>query len=486
MELQKPKSVAIIGSGMGALTTAVLLARKGLKVNIFEQNYLPGGCTSSYWRKGLVFESGATTLVGLDEHMPLKYLIDITGIELKTRKLDLPMQVHLKNGNLVYRYQELERWIQEAERVFGKEGQRAFWTYCHQISEFVWKTSIKQRMFPPRAWKDWVFTARHASLEQLRFAPLAFFNTSWLLKKFKLHQHADFKAFVNEQLLISAQNHSSEVNALFGATALCYTQYNNYYVDGGLINLVNPLLDFIQKNDGNLQLKTKVELIARQGNTYSIKTNKGTFEADFVVSGIPINNLLELYPSINSKFKGKVLKSNQLYSAFQMGIGFRSEKHFESIHHQVHLLNPLPGLDAASIFVSLNHEEDNSRADEKGVRVMSVSTHIRNPENTLIDQDTLERVIIKELEMRGFLLEKDIVYQHSSAQKSWEKWTGRAYGFVGGYPQYFKTKPWQMNEARLDGHRAYLCGDTAYPGQGIPGTVLSGIIAYEKLMADWF
>jgi phytoene dehydrogenase-like protein len=48
-----------------------------------------------------------------------------------------------------------------------------------------------------------------------------------------------------------------------------------------------------------------------------------------------------------------------------------------------------------------------------------------------------------------------------------------------------KIKPWQMLDARLDHHKAYMVGDTVYPGQGIPGVTLSGIIAAEKLLRDW-
>ena len=95
------------------------------------------------------------------------------------------------------------------------------------------------------------------------------------------------------------------------------------------------------------------------------------------------------------------------------------------------------------------------------------------------------RAILDELEKRGFLNRNDIVYQHSSSPKSWYKWTRREWGFVGGYPQYLKIKPWQMLDARLDRDKAYICGDTVYPGQGIPGTALRGIIAYEKLKSDW-
>ena len=108
-----------------------------------------------------------------------------------------------------------------------------------------------------------------------------------------------------------------------------------------------------------------------------------------------------------------------------------------------------------------------------------------DPVHTEVDGEKLEAVIIKVLEEKGFLRQQDVIYQHSSTPKSWHKWTKRAWGFVGGYPQFMGIKPWQMNDARLDGQKAYICGDTTYPGQGIPGTALSGIIASEKLANDW-
>ena len=78
--LNKKWQIIVIGSGMASLTAAALLANDGYKVLVLEQNYLPGGCVSSYYRKGFIFEAGATTLVGLDDNMPLKYMLDKTGI----------------------------------------------------------------------------------------------------------------------------------------------------------------------------------------------------------------------------------------------------------------------------------------------------------------------------------------------------------------------------------------------------------------------
>jgi phytoene dehydrogenase-like protein len=84
------------------------------------------------------------------------------------------------------------------------------------------------------------------------------------------------------------------------------------------------------------------------------------------------------------------------------------------------------------------------------------------------------------------LIREDILYRDSATPGAWTFWTQRAYGMVGGYPQYRAIKPWQMKDARLDHRGAYTCGDSVYPGQGIVGVCLSGIIAANKLVLDHF
>ena len=147
--LNKKYDIVVIGTGMGSLTTACLLASEGKKVLVLERNYLPGGCVSSYYRKGFIFEAGATTLVGLDDNMPLRFLLDKIGISIDAMELETPMKVHLSNGETLTRYKNLDQFIAEAERIFGEKNQRSFWEYCFKVANFVWETSLKQRTFPP-------------------------------------------------------------------------------------------------------------------------------------------------------------------------------------------------------------------------------------------------------------------------------------------------------------------------------------------------
>jgi phytoene dehydrogenase-like protein len=505
--------VVVAGSGMGSLTAACLLAQKGLSVLVLEQNYLPGGCTSSYWRKGYVFEAGATTVVGLDDNMPLQYLLRQTGVSLSSLKtqpafaqstlsddsdlpgileLSVPMQVYLLDGEVVTKHKNLNDWIAEAERVFGEKNQKAFWEFCFRISEFVWYTSLKQTAFPPARLSDLWECVKRVSLSQLQYAGFSLFSMKWLLQRFGLWENKRFVNYVNEQLIISAQNYAEEVNVLFGSAALCYTNFGNYYVPGGLINLVSPLVSFLEENQSELHLREEIVSVKHVENQYLTKTNKGEYTSDFFISGIPINNTIQIFEEKSiEKFRKKLMPSEKVSSAFQMGIVFRKTETnrflYENdfcLHHQIHLPEPLPLAGSNSLFVSLSHPADRLRCGEDEI-VASVSTHFHNPAAQMdFDKKALEELVLTKLAEKNFFIREEVLYFHSSSPAAWEKWTKRQWGFVGGYPQYMSIKPWQMLEARLDGKGAYLCGDTVYPGQGIPGTVLSGIIAAEKLMRD--
>ena len=48
----------ILGSGLGGLQCAYILAKSGKKVCVVEKNIVPGGCLQSFRRKGEVFDTG--------------------------------------------------------------------------------------------------------------------------------------------------------------------------------------------------------------------------------------------------------------------------------------------------------------------------------------------------------------------------------------------------------------------------------------------
>ncbi|PVY42516.1 phytoene desaturase family protein [Pontibacter virosus] len=480
--------VILIGSGFGSLTAAALLAQKGLKIAVLEQAKYPGGCASTYKRKGYWFETGATTLVGLDEHMPLRHLLDVTGIKLPLLKLETPMQVHLPDRQVLTRHADLEDWIKEAERVFGAKGQRPFWEHCYRVSQQVWRTSLEQLSFPFSNVQDLWQAIRQVRPHQLSMLPGAFRTMEDLLRRYGLLDNKLFTDFVNEQLLITAQNHLVEVNELFGATALCYTLFGNYYVEGGMIGLARALELYLHNQGSTILYRHHVNKIIPKDEGYEVSCMADTYRSRFVISGITLNDTFQLFQDkkVRQRLKPYLLPSEKLNGAFTMAIALRNASAIPVLHHQVHVSEGLPLIGSQSFFVSYSHPADKGRAGE-GERVMAISTHVPNPATLRIeDKRKLQEAIITKMEDLGMLNRADILYLDSATPGAWIFWTQRAYGMVGGYPQYRDIKPWQMKDARLDHRGAYVCGDSVYPGQGIVGVCLSGIIAANKLLRDHF
>lgn len=54
--MTEDKTAVIIGAGIGGITTALILAKNGFKVDIYEKNSSPGGCCGQVIRDGHPFD----------------------------------------------------------------------------------------------------------------------------------------------------------------------------------------------------------------------------------------------------------------------------------------------------------------------------------------------------------------------------------------------------------------------------------------------
>lgn len=81
--------VIIIGSGLGGLTSAILLGQLGLKATIIEKNPFPGGLLRSYTRQGVDCAVGLHYFGPAGEGELLRQLFDILGVtdKLQLRRL---------------------------------------------------------------------------------------------------------------------------------------------------------------------------------------------------------------------------------------------------------------------------------------------------------------------------------------------------------------------------------------------------------------
>lgn len=80
MHHPKMEKVLIIGSGIGGLSTGIILAQLGFDVTVTEKNSRPGGMMRSYVRQGVHCNVGLHYLGALDEGQVLRRCFDHLGI----------------------------------------------------------------------------------------------------------------------------------------------------------------------------------------------------------------------------------------------------------------------------------------------------------------------------------------------------------------------------------------------------------------------
>ncbi|MEQ9310209.1 MAG: NAD(P)/FAD-dependent oxidoreductase [Balneolaceae bacterium] len=487
--------VIIIGSGMGGLSAGALLTKSGFRVLILEAALHPGGCSSSYPRKGYVFESGATTLIGFDENQPLRKLEDETGIEIPRVELNPSMKVWI-DGEPITRYKNKFEWIEEVVRVFGnRKGQKKFWNLAFDLSDVVWKVSLKNPTFPPLNLTDWLKLATSNSIADVWVLKYAFKSVKEIAKKCGVDT-PKFLRFLDEQLMITSQAKSEETPFLFGAPGLTYTNYSNYYVPGGLIQMINTIREYIENKGGALHTKEAVVNVSKAGDQFLVKTKKDkSYVAPIVVSNIPIWNMKDLTNGeIKKYFKKESKGFDKAWGAITMGIA-TTDTYPDNlgIHHQIHLEEGMtvPYTYSKSIFISMSSREDEKRAPD-GERTLNISCHA-SPETWFgMDEEEYENnkqevqeFILSTLKekLRGFA-EAEIKLADTATPVSWENWVYRKKGRVGGIPQSMARSllNWTPNQTPFKG--LYLVGDTTYPGQGIPGVTLSGINVYYRILKN--
>ena len=83
--------VVIIGSGLGGLSSGLILSRNGYDVTILEQGAQIGGCLQCFRRQGVKFETGMHFIGSADEGQVLNRLLRYLGVldDIRLSRLDI-------------------------------------------------------------------------------------------------------------------------------------------------------------------------------------------------------------------------------------------------------------------------------------------------------------------------------------------------------------------------------------------------------------
>ena len=472
--------VAVIGGGVAGLTAAALLAKAGARVTLFEHHNIPGGCASFYQRDGFRFDVGATVVNGFGPHGIHRRVFDRLGIELDAERADPAMCVHVGDATIV-RYGD-ERWTSERRRVFGDRFE-PFWREQEAIADRVWSFARALPTLPA----DRRSIMHLLSILRPRPLPLLALQGRTIASILPRDASPLLRAFIDVQLLITAQSTASETDLAFGATALDIAREGTYHLRGGIGEIAVALARSIRRSGGTIRYLTDVARIETKGSrvTGVLLANGERVACGTAIAALPYENVLRML----GRAIPADLRTRQRWGAVTayVGVGPATIDHDAVLHHQV-VHDPHEALgEANSAFVSISDPRDRVRA-RNGGRAITISTHTDPTrwEQARADgsldalRDRYRLALLRALE-RVTAAPVDPLVVELGTPLTFERYTGRYRGFVGGTPQTPRSASLRAHSHRTDMRNLLLCGDTAFPGQSTVGVTLSAINAVRAL-----
>lgn len=135
--MEKEFDILVIGSGLGGLVSALVLAKEGLKVCVLEKNNQYGGNLQTFSRDKLIFDTGVHYLGGLSEgqnlHRFFSYLEIMDGLELQ--KMDENGYDKITFGDDGTEYPHAQGYKNFVEQLSGyfPEERDNLENYCEEI-----------------------------------------------------------------------------------------------------------------------------------------------------------------------------------------------------------------------------------------------------------------------------------------------------------------------------------------------------------------
>ena len=483
--MQKNKTVAIIGGGMAGLAAAKLLCAKGVAVRLFEANAKVGGCCATTRLGGYTFNDGAIYLAmpSMLDHL-FKTLELNRARLLPLRKISAIQAATLPDGTIVTIGDGPE------VKIEGAQGAAASARLQVELEDFLRKWEPTLRFFtddimvhplslPHLLAKGW----RH--LAKLRGTAAAHLNNDF-------SSEAVRAAFAGTLLYTGAPPDRMPAALLLGLVATL--RDGCFLPEGGMGRIPEVLGDAVRKQGGEIQLNSNIKrILVKNGRACAIETeNDGVIEVDAVISSV---SAMHTYGSLLSggdapaRMKRRVKRAVLSHKGFVLQLGLANKIEARSHTHCV-----LPWLSEQSqIF-----QPDKGELHWPIYTVPTVTMpELAPPGCSIIEmfpsisQDVApddwsearkDEVVARAVERLRRDHEIDIAVSRVLSPKEFQNDTHLYAGALYGLSPL--ASPIALFNHRSPIRGLYQAGQTTWPGFGVVGAGISGVLAAETLIRD--
>ncbi|MEO0310712.1 MAG: Phytoene dehydrogenase [Bacteroidota bacterium] len=487
------KKIIIIGTGLGALATALRLSNQGHEITMLEKYDTPGGRLNIIKKDGFEFDMGPSFFSMSYE---FKELFDSCGIKMpfELEELNPVYSVNFSNGKKPFNiYKDFDKLAKEFEHL-EKNFEQKIAKYIgeagkifHDTENIVIRNNFKSKL-------QYLFQLTRVPLKH---SP-KMFRSMWdeLEKNFESEEAKVIFSLV-AFFLGSTPFDTPAVYSLLNYTELVHDGYWN--VKGGMYKITTSLVQLLLERKVKFVYNTEVTQLEKRNGKVSaaIDKDKNSYEADLFICNADA-----------AAFRGKILGRKKYTQAkldnmewtlapFTIYLGVKG-KMDNLIHHNYFLGSNFKEY-AHSIFKT-------AIAPEKPYYYVNVSSRT-NPhcapsghENLFIlcpvpdlrhkpqwdDANQLADNIINDLSQRcGYNITDNIVSKTILTPIEWQNqfnlYRGSGLGLAHGLNQVGGFRPSNKDEELKN---LYYVGASTTPGTGLPMVVISSKLVVERIYQD--
>jgi C-3',4' desaturase CrtD len=499
MGKSKHQRAVVIGAGIGGLTAGALLAKRGYQVLVLDQALVPGGCASTFKRKGFTFDVGATQVAGLEPGgIHHRIFSELEVASPPATPCDPACAVYLPGETEpINVWRNPERWKAERNRQFP--GSERLWQLFATLFRASWAFQSRDPVLPPRnLWDLWQLT-KAVRPDTLITAPYTLMTVGDALRLCGLGDNLRLRSFLDLQLKLYSQVDAEETALLYAATALGVSQEPQglFHLTGSMQVLSDCLVEALEKYGGKLLMRHTVERISVEGSGAEgvVVRNQKTGEvwaepAQHVVANVPVQNLLQLLgEKAPAGYRYRAEKLPPASGAFVVYLGVKQEAIPPGCPPHLQFLYDYQGEigENNSLFVSVSHPGDGRAPASMATITASSFTDARLWWNCA-DYEGLKHRYTQEaigrLSSHFNLTPETIVCQEAATPRTFARYTARERGIVGGIGQRVPTLGPVGLATRTPVRGLWLVGDSTHPGEGTAGVSYSALTAVRQIEAE--
>ncbi|MGM0442052.1 MAG: phytoene desaturase family protein [Elusimicrobiota bacterium] len=482
------KKIVIVGGGPGGLTSGMILAHRGMDVEIFEKENRPGGRNRDIQLGDFKFDTGPTFLM-------MKYVLEEmfreTGREVSNYieliKLDPFYRLQFPDKRF-FPSGDMEKMKENIAKVFpgDEEG----------FEKFMKKEGKRFKSLIPCLQKayssltDFIDPIFLKAIPQLSLNRTLYENLGRYFDAEELKMAFTFQA---KYLGMSPW----DCPALFTILSYMEYKYNIYHVTGGLNEISKAMSKIVKEEGGKINYNSKVEKILTSGKDVTgielesgeqIKADEVILNADF---GYAVNNLLPA-EKLKKWSPEKLKKKKFSCGTFMLYMGL--DKKYDSVnHHNIIfaddyrrnvevMFNEYQLIDDFSFYIQNPSVTDPTLAPE-GKSALYVLVPVPNKKSKINWDTEAEKFRSKVIEKIKEKTEMEDIEDHIEVEKiltpeDWNKdynvYNGSVFNLAHNIRQMLYFRPHNTFEEL---NNLYLTGGGTHPGSGLPIIYESGRIS---------